>query len=461
MKSLLLHFLALPAFSQSAVTPAAKNLPKVLVIGDSISMNYHEAAKSALAGAVDYKRIPTNGSSTVFGLQNIDKWLGPKPTWDVIQFNHGLHDLKTPYLPESKSWGPPMVSLEDYKTNLEKEISILKKTGARLIWCTTTPVPNDNQSAASRKKGACLDYNAAAREVLQRHPQILITDLHATVTQSPVFDKWRAGNDVHFYTKEEQALLGDAVATSIRRALAKPTKNLPLPGEAFDVGGHTAFVIMPAKHDTSKPTPWIWYAPTLTGLPGREETWMIQKFLDAGIAVGGIDVGESMGNPEGRAAFTAFHQVMSQTRGMSAKPCLLCRSRGGLMHYNWAAEHPESVAAIGGIYPVGNLASWPSLANAHQAYGISAKELEKILPQHNPIDRLAPLAKAGIPLMHLHGDKDRLVPLEKNSGVIDERYRELGGTMTLKIIKNGGHDMAKDWFQSQDLTDFLIKHAAP
>jgi fermentation-respiration switch protein FrsA (DUF1100 family) len=131
------------------------------------------------------------------------------------------------------------------------------------------------------------------------------------------------------------------------------------------------------------------------------------------------------------------------------------------MHYNWAAEHPESVAAIGGIYPVGNLTSWPSLAKSHQAYGISADELANILPQHNPIDRLAPLAKAGIPLMHIHGDKDHLVPLEKNSAIIDQRYRELGGTMILEVVPNGGHDLGKHWFQNQSLTDFLIKHAAP
>jgi hypothetical protein len=461
MRSLLFLLLALPAFAQNTASPAEENLPKVLVIGDSISMNYHESAKSALLGIAEYQRIPDNGGSTVFGLQNIDKWLAAKPTWDVIQFNHGLHDLKTPYLADSQSWGPPMVSLEDYKANLEKEIAILKKTGARLIWCTTTPVQNDNKTASSRQKGASLAYNAAALEVLKSHPKILITDLHSTVSQSPVFDKWRTGNDVHYYTKEEQAILGQAVATTIRKALAKPTKNLPLPGEVFSVQGHTAFVILPAKRDTTKPTPWVWYAPTLNGLPGKEEAWLIQNLINAGIAVGGIDVGESMGNPEGRAAFTAFHQVMSQKRGMSAKPCLLCRSRGGLMHYNWAAEHPESVAAIGGIYPVGNLASWPSLAKSHHAYGVSAEELAKILPQHNPIDRLAPLAKAGIPLMHIHGDKDGLVPLEKNSAIIDQRYRELGGTMTLEIIKNGGHDMAKHWFQSQSLVDFLIKHAKP
>jgi hypothetical protein len=424
-------------------------------------MNYHDAAKAALAGVAEYQRIPENGASTVFGLQNIEKWIGPKPAWDVIQINHGLHDLKTPYLVKTQSWGPPMVSLTDYKANLEKEIAILKKTGARLIWCTTTPVPNDNQSAASRKKAACLDYNAAAREVLQRHPQILITDLHATVSKSTVFDKWRTGNDVHFTTKEEQRILGEAVASTIRNALAKPSKGLPLPGETFLVDGHIAFVILPPKRNTSKPTPWVWYAPTLQGLPGNTEKWMFEKFLAAGVGIGGIDVGESMGNPEGRAAFTAFHQVMNKTRGMSAKPCLLGRSRGGLMHYNWAAEHPEFVAAIGGIYPVGNLTSWPSLAKAHQAYGVSAEELATILPQHNPIDRLAPLAKAGVPLMHIHGDKDHLVPLEKHSAIIDQSYRELGGTMILEVIKGGGHDLNKHWFESQSLTDFLIKHAAP
>ncbi len=458
MKKLFALLLSLPVLAIAAEKTPNAHLPKVLVIGDSISMNYHEAAKAALAGIADYQRINENAGPSTNGIAKVEKWIG-STKWDIIQFNHGLHDLKTSYDANTKTWGPNMVSLEDYKINLGKEIDILKKTGARLIWCTTTPVPNDNTTFAPRQKGSSEKYNAAALEVLKLHPEITITDLHATVSQSPVFDQWRTTQDVHFYKKEEQKMLGDTVASTIRSLIDKPKKNLPMPGEVFLVEGHTAFVILPPQRDPAKPTPWIWYAPTLQGLPSNAEKWMFEKFLAAGVGIGGVDVGESMGNPKGRAGFTAYYNVMTSKYNMSKKPCMVGRSRGGLMNVNWASETPKSIAAIGGIYPVCNLASWPGLGQACNAYGVTEKELSAQLGQHNPIERLAPLAAAGIPIMHIHGDKDHLVPLEKNSGLIKERYDKLGGTMILEIIPGGGHDLNKHWFQNQNLIDFLIKHA--
>jgi len=186
---------------------------------------------------------------------------------------------------------------------------------------------------------------------------------------------------------------------------------------------------------------------------------MFEHLLAEGIAIAGIDVGESMGNPAGRALFTAFHKEMTAKRGMSPKPCLLARSRGGLMHYNWAAENPDSIAGIAGIYPVGNLASWPGLPHACKAYGLPETGLAEVLPDHNPIDQLAPLAKAGVPIMHIHGDNDNTVPLDKNSGMIKDRYDRLGGKMTLEVIHGGGHDMKHHWFQSRTLVEFMIRQA--
>jgi pimeloyl-ACP methyl ester carboxylesterase len=438
-------------------------LPRVLVIGDSISMNYHESARAALAGFANCHRNEGNAASSAHGVRNTELWLGDYREkgfhWDVIQFNHGLHDLKQTYDAKTDTWGEYSVPLAAYKANLEKEIAILRRTGAKLIWCATTPVPNDNKSTYARRKGASKIFNDAALEVIRRHPDILVTDLHAVVDGSPVFDKWRQQNDVHFYQKEERKLLGEAVAATIRKALERSPKNLPLPGETFTVEGRPAFLMLPKRRDVSKPIPWVWYAPTLPNLPGREEAWMFVQLLSNGIAVAGVDVGESMGNPAGRALFTAFHKEMRTRRGMSAKPCLLARSRGGLMHYNWAAENPDCVAAIAGIYPVGNLASWPGLPRACKAYGLTEAGLAGVLPGHNPIDRLAPLAKAGVPLMHIHGDNDTVVPLENNSGLVKQRYDPLGGQMILEVVQGGGHDMKHHWFQSRTLVDFMMRHA--
>ena len=131
------------------------------------------------------------------------------------------------------------------------------------------------------------------------------------------------------------------------------------------------------------------------------------------------------------------------------------------MLYNWAAEHPDSVGGIAGIYPVGNLRSWPGLDQACGAYGLTAAQLEEQLTQHNPIDRLAPLAKAGVPIFHIHGDADDVVPLKDNSALLASRYRELGGSMRLRIPPGQGHNVWDGFFQCQELVEFVIAHASP
>ena len=242
-------------------------------------------------------------------------------------------------------------------------------------------------------------------------------------------------------------------------AAPKPSKELPLAGEVFSVQNHTAFLIRPGPGAVSHETPWVWYAPTLPGLPGPEERWMFEQFTKTGLAVAGIDVGESYGSPKGRALYTAFYKELVVKRGLSKTPCLLVRSRGGLMLYNWAVEHAASVACVAGIYPVCNLSSYPGIQNACGAYGLTAGQLQAKLAEHNPIDRLAPLAKAQVPLYHIHGDSDTVVPLEKNSGEVALRYRQLGGVMTLNVIKGQGHNMWPGWFQCQELVDFVIAQA--
>lgn len=231
--------------------------------------------------------------------------------------------------------------------------------------------------------------------------------------------------------------------------------------QTFEIDGHKAFLLVPdTPAQTAHGKPWVWYAPTLGNRhPDKTEQWMFDRLHAKGIAVAGIDVGESMGNPEGRAAFQKLYVEMTEKRGYSTTPVLLGRSRGGLMLYNWAVEHPESVGAVAGIYPVCNLASWPGLAKAAPAYGKSAEELEQELDKHNPVDRLATLAKAKVPIMHLHGDNDRVVPMDKNSALLAERYKALGGSIKLEVIEGGGHDMKRHWFESQTLTDFMIDHA--
>jgi pimeloyl-ACP methyl ester carboxylesterase len=237
-------------------------------------------------------------------------------------------------------------------------------------------------------------------------------------------------------------------------------KELPIPGEVFEVGGCIAFVILPETRIKYKePIPWIWYAPTLPNLPGKEETWMFQKILAAGIAIAGIDVGESMGNSTGIKQYSFLYSELVTKRGFSKYPTLLARSRGGLMLYNWAAENPKKVAAIAGIYPVVDLLSYPGIEKAAVAYGLSVGQLTKKLKRVNPVSHLKPLAKARVPIMNLHGDIDQTVPVEKNSGEIVRQYKKYGGNITLLIQKGQGHNMWEGFFHSDEFVDFIITHS--
>lgn len=249
--------------------------------------------------------------------------------------------------------------------------------------------------------------------------------------------------------------------SSVEPAARNPHKDLPRSGEVFRVADRTAFLI-PAKAGAGAGSKaWVWYAPTLPGLPGTEEGFMFDRFLQAGISIAGVDVGESFGSPDGRQGFDALYAEMTVGRGYSRKPVLLGRSRGGLMTLSWAAENPEKVGGFAGIYPVCNLVSYPGLAKAASAYRMTPEELGTHLREHNPVDRLAGLARAGVPLFAIHGDVDTVVPLEANSGLVRERYEALGGSMQVIVPTGQGHNMWSGFFESSELVTFVLRHAVP
>ena len=229
--------------------------------------------------------------------------------------------------------------------------------------------------------------------------------------------------------------------------------------QEFTVKDRPAFLIQPERRPSNVVTPWVWYAPLLPGLPDGAEDWMFERFLDAGIAVTAVDVGESCGNPAGRAIYSALHEELTARRGFSKKACLLPRSRGGLMLYNWAIEHTDSVACIAGIYPVCDMRTYPGLKLACGAYDLTEEELAAQLTVHNPVNRLEGLAKARVPIFHIHGDVDVGVPFEANTVEVKRRYERFGGEMTVVVAKGQGHNMWPGFFQCQELVDFVIAHA--
>jgi alpha-beta hydrolase superfamily lysophospholipase len=188
---------------------------------------------------------------------------------------------------------------------------------------------------------------------------------------------------------------------------------------------------------------------------------MHEKFLAAGVAVAGIDVGEAYGSPGGRKGLTALYDELVKKRGFAPKPCLLGRSRGGLWAVSWAGENLDKVAGVAGIYPAFDLRTYPGLEKAAPAYELTAQQLAGELAKQNPIEQAAGLAKAKIPVFLIHGAKDEVVPLRANSAELAARYQAAGAEelVNLKVIADQGHNFWPGFFQSQELVDFAVSRA--
>lgn len=187
-------------------------LPRVLLIGDSISMGYTLPVRQLLEGKANVQRIPENGGPTSRGLQQLTKWLGTGK-WDVIHFNFGLHDLK--FLTD----GTQQTPIADYEKNLRELVKRLKATGAKVIWCSTTPVPEGKLNPV-RKNSDVIAYNAVALKVMQENG-IAVDDLYSFAW--PKLAQIQLPQNVHFNPQGYKVLAGCVVA-SIQAALAPPAQ---------------------------------------------------------------------------------------------------------------------------------------------------------------------------------------------------------------------------------------------
>ena len=130
------------------------------------------------------------------------------------------------------------------------------------------------------------------------------------------------------------------------------------------------------------------------------------------------------------------------------------------MLYNWASRAGNSikVSRIAGIYPVCDLLSYPGLSRAASAYGMIPDTFLSHIKKLNPVDRLISLYEADVRIFHIHGDSDAVVPLAQNSQVIYDRYKALGGDITLIVVHGKGHEEIPKYFQSEEMLDFLLEN---
>ena len=229
----------------------------------------------------------------------------------------------------------------------------------------------------------------------------------------------------------------------------------------FKVDGHPVLVVAPPKPAPGRP--WLWHGEFFGHRPEPD-----LALLEAGFHIAYMSVPNHLGSPTAVKYWNRFYETLTNEYKLSPKPALIGLSRGGLYCYNWAAANPDKVSCIYGDAPVCDFKSWPGgrgigkgspkdWSLVIERYGFSS-EAEAIAYEKNPVDNLQPLAKAGVPLLHVYGDADDVVPWQENTGLIANRYQQLGGSITL-INKPGVGHHPHGLDDPRPIVDFIIRHA--
>jgi lysophospholipase L1-like esterase len=189
-------------------------LPRVLLIGDSISIGYTLPVRELLKGKANVHRIPANGGPTESGLASMKAWLGDGK-WDVIHFNFGIHDARL-------HDGAPRSDLATYEKNLDELVKILQATNAKLIWASTTPIPaggtaDKGDPTPTRHHADIAPYNAVAEKVMKQN-HVPIDDLYQAIL--PREAELQLPNNAHYHP-EGYKVLAASVAASIEAQLSK------------------------------------------------------------------------------------------------------------------------------------------------------------------------------------------------------------------------------------------------
>lgn len=229
----------------------------------------------------------------------------------------------------------------------------------------------------------------------------------------------------------------------------------------FTVDGKPVLVVAPKTAAPGKP--WVWHGEFFGHKPAPDVA-----LLGKGFHIVYMSVPNMLGSPEAVKHWNALYAELTTKYGFSKKAALVGLSRGGLYCYNWAAANPDKVACIYGDAPVCDFKSWPGGKGKGKGdptnWGYVLKlwgfkdEAEAMAAKVNPIDHLEPLAKNHVPLLHVFGDADKVVPWDENTGVVEERYKNLGGSITL-IRKPGVDHHPHGLDDSTPIIEFIEKNA--
>lgn len=221
--------------------------------------------------------------------------------------------------------------------------------------------------------------------------------------------------------------------------------------DRYDFIYNDRLCIIVAPRVTAEGTPWIWRARFFTHEPQVD-----LALLNKGFHLVYADVADLFGSPQAVEIWDRFYKYLIETHGFAKKAVLEGLSRGGLIIYNWAIKNPDKVFCIYGDAPVCDLKSWPGVERKEmmQAYGFTKEQFWAY--KGNPVDNLEPLAKAQVPIIHVVGDADETVPVAENTAVVEERYKKLGGHMTV-IHKHGVGHHPHSLEDPTPIVEFILK----
>jgi pimeloyl-ACP methyl ester carboxylesterase len=224
----------------------------------------------------------------------------------------------------------------------------------------------------------------------------------------------------------------------------------------FVIGTRPCLLVFPSTAAPGKP--WIWRTEFFDHEPQVDTA-----LLSRGWHVGYIDAKNMYGGPKAMGLFGQYYAHVVVNYGLAKRVVLEGFSRGGLYAFNFAASHPMRVAALYLDAPVLDIRSWPGgnrqskeWAECLEAYGLTEESL--VAFRGNPLDRVLTVAKAGVPVIAVCGDADTTVPFAENTGLLEQRYRELGGTIEV-ILKPGVEHHPHSLKDPTPIVEFLLKNA--
>ncbi|MGV3661890.1 MAG: GDSL-type esterase/lipase family protein [Prosthecobacter sp.] len=254
------------------------------------------------------------------------------------------------------------------------------------------------------------------------------------------------------------------------RRLAK-SKESVLPRQAGEWNGYSKQeltiagkpVTIVAPKTAAPGRPWVWHGEFFGHKPAPDIA-----LLGKGFHIVYMKINDMLGSPGAVALWNKCHAELTTQHGLSKKPALVGLSRGGLYCYNWAIANPDKVSCIYADAPVCDFKSWPggkgkgkgdakNWALVPKLWGFK-DEAEALAYKGNPVDNLEPLAKNKVPLLHVFGDADDVVPWDENTGLIESRYKALGGPITL-IRKPGVGHHPHGLDDSTPIVEFIAKNA--